>query len=79
MQKETLAVFDLKILSDFSLFFFIFLFPSRFAAKTVHSGSLMLVTVELKESSTAQLIINTEKTVIGSVLLRELKPVLSQG
>ncbi|NXG90905.1 AP3B1 protein, partial [Stercorarius parasiticus] len=51
----------------------------RFAAKTLHSGSLMLVTVELKESSTAQLIINTEKTVIGSVLLRELKPVLSQG
>ncbi|XP_008047559.1 AP-3 complex subunit beta-1 [Carlito syrichta] len=51
----------------------------RFAAKTVHSGSLLLVTVELKEGSTAQLIINTEKTVIGSVLLRELKPVLSQG
>ncbi|NXK88827.1 AP3B1 protein, partial [Formicarius rufipectus] len=51
----------------------------RFAAKTVHSGSLMLVTVEMKESSTAQLVINTEKTVIGSVLLRELKPVLSQG
>ncbi|XP_069736822.1 AP-3 complex subunit beta-1 isoform X2 [Phaenicophaeus curvirostris] len=51
----------------------------RFAAKTVHSGSLMLVTVELKDSSTAQLVINTEKTVIGSVLLRELKPVLSQG
>ncbi|NWV61072.1 AP3B1 protein, partial [Malurus elegans] len=51
----------------------------RFAAKTVHSGSLMLVTVELKESCTAQLVINTEKTVIGSVLLRELKPVLSQG
>ncbi|XP_049621998.1 AP-3 complex subunit beta-1 [Suncus etruscus] len=51
----------------------------RFAAKTVHSGSLMLVTVELKEGSTAQLIINTEKTVIGSVLLRELKLVLSQG
>ncbi|KFO35424.1 AP-3 complex subunit beta-1 isoform X1 [Fukomys damarensis] len=51
----------------------------RFAAKTVHSGSLMLVTVELKEGCTVQLIINTEKTVIGSVLLRELKPVLSQG
>uniref|UniRef100_A0A8D0H8P5 AP-3 complex subunit beta n=1 Tax=Sphenodon punctatus TaxID=8508 RepID=A0A8D0H8P5_SPHPU len=51
----------------------------RFAAKTVHSGSLMLVTVELKEGSTARLIINTEKTVIGSILLRELKPVLSQG
>uniref|UniRef100_A0A8C0FVL3 Adaptor related protein complex 3 subunit beta 1 n=1 Tax=Bubo bubo TaxID=30461 RepID=A0A8C0FVL3_BUBBB len=54
-------------------------FKKEFAAKTVHSGSLMLVTVELKESSTAQLVINTEKTVIGSVLLRELKPVLSQG
>nr|XP_056704167.1 AP-3 complex subunit beta-1 [Euleptes europaea] len=51
----------------------------RFAAKTVHSGSLMLFTVELKEGSTARLIINTEKTVIGSILLRELKPVLSQG
>nr|XP_051697603.1 AP-3 complex subunit beta-1 isoform X2 [Oryctolagus cuniculus] len=54
-------------------------FQLWFAARTVHSGSLMLVTVELKEGSTAQLIINTEKTVIGSVLLRELKPVLSQG
>ncbi|XP_013909141.1 PREDICTED: AP-3 complex subunit beta-1-like [Thamnophis sirtalis] len=51
----------------------------RFAAKTVHSGSLVLVTVELEEGSTAQLFINTEKTVIGSILLRELKPVLSQG
>ncbi|KAM5264170.1 AP-3 complex subunit beta-1 isoform 2-T2 [Ctenodactylus gundi] len=51
----------------------------RFAARTVHSGSLVLVTVELKEGSTAQVTINTEKTVIGSVLMRELKPVLSQG
>ncbi|MBZ3875011.1 AP-3 complex subunit beta-1 [Sciurus carolinensis] len=51
----------------------------RFAAKTVHSGSMMLVTVEMKEGSTAQFIINTEKTVIGSVLLCELKPFLSQG
>ncbi|XP_053303951.1 AP-3 complex subunit beta-1 isoform X2 [Spea bombifrons] len=51
----------------------------RFAAKTVHSGSLMLVTVELKGSSAARLIVNTEKTLIGSVLLRELKPVLSHG
>ncbi|XP_070599321.1 AP-3 complex subunit beta-1 isoform X2 [Erythrolamprus reginae] len=51
----------------------------RFAAKTVHSASLVLVTVELEEGSTAQLFINTEKTVIGSILLRELKPVLSQG
>lgn len=68
--------FFLLMIKGPSLFFFS---SSRFAAKTVHSGSLMLVTVELKEGSTAQLIINTEKTVIGSVLLRELKPVLSQG
>lgn len=67
--------FSPLMIKGLSLSFFL----SRFAAKTVHSGSLMLVTVELKEGSTAQLIINTEKTVIGSVLLRELKPVLSQG
>lgn len=51
----------------------------RFAAKTVHSASLVLVTLELKEASAAQLVINTEKMVIGSILLRELKPVLSLG
>ncbi|MBN3322735.1 AP3B1 protein, partial [Atractosteus spatula] len=51
----------------------------RFAAKTVNAEALVLVTVELKEASTAQLIINTEKTVIGSMLLRELKTALSQG
>uniref|UniRef100_UPI00398E351C AP-3 complex subunit beta-1 n=1 Tax=Pristiophorus japonicus TaxID=55135 RepID=UPI00398E351C len=50
----------------------------RFAAKTVNSGALVLITIELKEGSTVQLSINTEKTVIGSVLLRELKSVLSQ-
>ncbi|XP_064413648.1 AP-3 complex subunit beta-1 isoform X1 [Latimeria chalumnae] len=51
----------------------------RFAAKTVNTASLVLVRVEMKEGSTAELIINTEKTVIGSILLRELKPVLSLG
>ncbi|XP_078071089.1 AP-3 complex subunit beta-1 isoform X2 [Mustelus asterias] len=50
----------------------------RFAAKTVNSGALVLITVEVKEGSTMQLSINTEKSVIGSVLLRELKSVLSQ-
>ncbi|XP_048449794.1 AP-3 complex subunit beta-1 [Rhincodon typus] len=50
----------------------------RFAAKTVNSGSLVLITIEVKEGSTMQLRINTEKSVIGSVLLRELKSVLSQ-
>uniref|UniRef100_A0A4W3KEX6 AP-3 complex subunit beta n=1 Tax=Callorhinchus milii TaxID=7868 RepID=A0A4W3KEX6_CALMI len=50
----------------------------RFAAKTVSSGALVLITIEVKEGSTVQLSVNTEKTVIGSVLLRELKSVLSQ-
>ncbi|XP_051875519.1 AP-3 complex subunit beta-1 isoform X1 [Pristis pectinata] len=50
----------------------------RFAAKTVNSGALVLITMQVKEGSTVQLSINTEKTVIGSVLLRELKTVLSQ-
>ncbi|XP_041092672.1 AP-3 complex subunit beta-1-like isoform X1 [Polyodon spathula] len=51
----------------------------RFAAKTVKAADLVLVTVELKEASTAQLLINTEKTVIGSMLQQELKAVLFQG
>ncbi|XP_043919639.1 AP-3 complex subunit beta-1 [Protopterus annectens] len=51
----------------------------RFAAKTVHSTSLVLVTLELKEASAAQLVINSEKMVIGSILLQELKPVMSLG
>ncbi|XP_067885577.1 AP-3 complex subunit beta-1 isoform X2 [Heterodontus francisci] len=50
----------------------------RFAAKTVNSGALVLIMIEVKEGSTMQLSINTEKSVIGSVLLRELKSVLSQ-
>lgn len=50
----------------------------RFVAKTVNSGALVLITMQVKEGSTVQLSINTEKTVIGSVLLRDLKTVLSQ-
>ncbi|XP_028661540.1 AP-3 complex subunit beta-1 isoform X2 [Erpetoichthys calabaricus] len=51
----------------------------RFAAKTVNAGTLVLVTLELKESLTADLIVNTEKTAIGSMLLREIKTALSQA
>ncbi|KAJ8286961.1 hypothetical protein GJAV_G00045370 [Gymnothorax javanicus] len=51
----------------------------RFAARTVSSGALVLVTVELKEGPGALLTVNTEKTVVGSMLLRELKTALSQG
>ncbi|XP_027008700.2 AP-3 complex subunit beta-1 [Tachysurus fulvidraco] len=44
----------------------------RFAAKLVSSGTLVLVCVVQKDVS-AQLTVNTEKTVIGSMLLHELQ------
>lgn len=49
----------------------------RFAGKTVSSGALVLVSVELREDS-AVLTINTEKSVMSSMLLRDLKQALSQ-
>uniref|UniRef100_A0A7N8YDQ6 AP-3 complex subunit beta n=1 Tax=Mastacembelus armatus TaxID=205130 RepID=A0A7N8YDQ6_9TELE len=55
------------------------LFPCRFAGRTVSSGALVLVSLELKESSTALLTINTEKSVMASMLLRDLKQALSQA
>uniref|UniRef100_A0A3P9Q1T4 AP-3 complex subunit beta n=1 Tax=Poecilia reticulata TaxID=8081 RepID=A0A3P9Q1T4_POERE len=51
----------------------------RFAGRTVSSGALVLVTLELRESSTALLTINTEKTVMASMLLRDLKQALFQA
>ncbi|XP_068190320.1 AP-3 complex subunit beta-1 isoform X2 [Antennarius striatus] len=50
----------------------------RFAGRTVSSGALVLVSLELKESATALLTINTEKTVMASMLLRDLKQALAQ-
>ncbi|XP_043951612.1 AP-3 complex subunit beta-1 isoform X2 [Gambusia affinis] len=51
----------------------------RFAGRTISSGALVLVTLELRESSTALLTINTEKTVMASMLLRDLKQALCQA
>ncbi|MED6290308.1 AP-3 complex subunit beta-1 [Characodon lateralis] len=51
----------------------------RFAGRTISSGALVLVTLELRESSTALLTINTEKSVMASMLLRDLKQALSQA
>ncbi|KAI3362101.1 hypothetical protein L3Q82_012426 [Scortum barcoo] len=51
----------------------------RFAGQTVSSGALVLVSLELKESSAALLTINTEKTVMASMLLRDLKQALAQS
>lgn len=50
----------------------------RFAAQTISSRALVLVSLELKES-TATLTINTEKSVMASVLLRDLKQALAQA
>ncbi|KAF1377813.1 hypothetical protein PFLUV_G00204630 [Perca fluviatilis] len=50
----------------------------RFAGRTVSSGALVLVSLELKESSTALLTISTEKSVMASMLLRDLKQTLAQ-
>ncbi|KAK3524557.1 hypothetical protein QTP70_029870, partial [Hemibagrus guttatus] len=46
--------------------------PALFAAKLVSSGTLVLVCVEQKDAC-AQLTVNTDKTVIGSMLLHELQ------
>ncbi|XP_075935891.1 AP-3 complex subunit beta-1 isoform X4 [Anarhichas minor] len=49
----------------------------RFAGRTVSSGALVLVSLELKESSAALLTINTDKSVMASMLLRDLKQALA--
>ncbi|XP_034048077.1 AP-3 complex subunit beta-1 isoform X2 [Thalassophryne amazonica] len=51
----------------------------RFAGRTVSSGALVLVSLEQKESSAALLTINTEKSVMASMLLRDLKHALAQA
>ncbi|XP_059381897.1 AP-3 complex subunit beta-1-like [Carassius carassius] len=50
----------------------------RFAGKTVSSGCLVLVSVALKDPD-AVITINTEKTVMGSMLLRQLKTALTNS
>ena len=51
----------------------------RFAGQTISSGALVLVSLELKDSSAALLTINTEKSVMASMLLRDLKQALAQA
>lgn len=46
----------------------------RFAAQTLTSNSLILITLQLETESTT-LTVNCEKMVIGSILLSELKSV----
>ncbi|XP_022527341.2 AP-3 complex subunit beta-2 isoform X3 [Astyanax mexicanus] len=51
---------------------------SRFAGKTVSSGSLVLVTVARKEGGGAQLTVNCEKMVIGTMLVKDILQALTQ-
>ncbi|XP_029112071.1 AP-3 complex subunit beta-2-like isoform X3 [Scleropages formosus] len=51
---------------------------SRFAGKTVTSGSLVLVTVVTKEERAAQVTVNCEKMLIGTMLVKDILQALSQ-
>ncbi|KAM4749612.1 AP-3 complex subunit beta-2 isoform 2-T2 [Rhinophrynus dorsalis] len=50
----------------------------RFAAKTVTSGTLVLVTLTLKDGAAALLTINSEKMVIGTMLAKDIVQALTQ-
>ncbi|XP_062849646.1 AP-3 complex subunit beta-2 isoform X3 [Trichomycterus rosablanca] len=51
---------------------------SRFSGKTVSTGSLVLVTVARKDSGEAQLMVNCEKMVIGTMLVKDILQALTQ-
>ncbi|KAL7376506.1 hypothetical protein ABVT39_009578 [Epinephelus coioides] len=73
ISKQVLSVANVGVVSSSKNDF------HRFAGRTVSSGALVLVSLELKESSTALLTINTEKSVMASMLLRDLKQALAQA
>ncbi|XP_067829468.1 AP-3 complex subunit beta-2 isoform X2 [Heptranchias perlo] len=50
----------------------------RFAAQTVSGGALVLVTVVTKESGAAQLTVNCEKMVIGTMMVKDIMLALTQ-
>ncbi|XP_075946105.1 AP-3 complex subunit beta-2 isoform X2 [Anarhichas minor] len=50
----------------------------RFAGRTVTSGSLVLATVATKEEGDAQLMVNCEKMVIGTMLVKDIHLALTQ-
>ncbi|XP_044049722.1 AP-3 complex subunit beta-2 isoform X3 [Siniperca chuatsi] len=50
----------------------------RFAGRTVTSGSLVLVTVATKEEGAGQLMVNCEKMVIGTMLVKDILLALTQ-
>ncbi|XP_075875421.1 AP-3 complex subunit beta-2 isoform X1 [Nelusetta ayraudi] len=50
----------------------------RFAGRTVTSGSLVLITVVTKEEGAAQLTVNCEKMLIGTMLVKDVLLALTQ-
>ncbi|XP_072348702.1 AP-3 complex subunit beta-2 [Scyliorhinus torazame] len=50
----------------------------RFAARTVSGGALVLVTLVTKDGGMAQLTINCEKMVIGTMLVKDIMQALTQ-
>lgn len=76
--------FDFVFISDLCYFDFSPPVPPpdrpvhRFAGRTVTSGSLVLVTVATKEEGAAQLTVNCEKMVIGTMLVKDILLALTQ-
>ncbi|XP_072409307.1 AP-3 complex subunit beta-2 isoform X6 [Chiloscyllium punctatum] len=50
----------------------------RFAARTISGGALVLVTLVTKEGGAAQLTINCEKMVIGTMMVKDIMQALTQ-
>uniref|UniRef100_A0A8C6V7W5 AP-3 complex subunit beta n=1 Tax=Neogobius melanostomus TaxID=47308 RepID=A0A8C6V7W5_9GOBI len=71
INKEILSVANVGVVSSTQ--------NDIFAGKAVSSGALVLVSLSLQQSPTALLTINTEKSVMASMLLRDLKQALVQA
>lgn len=50
----------------------------RFAGRTLTSGSLVLLTLDARPTGTAQLTVNSEKMVIGTMLVKDVVQALTQ-
>ena len=50
----------------------------RFAGRTLTSGSLVLLTLDARPSGAAQLTVNSEKMVIGTMLVKDVVQALTQ-
>lgn len=50
----------------------------RFAGRTLTSGSLVLLTLDARPTGTAQLTVNSEKMVIGTMLVKDVIQALTQ-